>query len=296
MRLPDEFESYHRWLLGDDYNKFMQYFEKPPQRQSIRVNTLKSTVRQVRRILSEKNIEYGPVPWCPDGLWVSEPNMDSLEHQLGFYYIQAASSMISPQILGAGEKVLDMCAAPGGKTTHLAQLMGGTGTIVANEKTPARIKALVYNIQRMGVSNAFVTRYDAIGFEKLETGFDRVLLDAPCSGVGTLRQSREILSRWSIDWVERLAALQKKMILSAFDCIAPGGKMVYTTCTTTVEENEQVVEHLLKMRPSAKLSKVKLDGITLRRSMSDDVRECARVFPQDNQSDPHFIAEVTKNE
>jgi len=294
MIIPQEFENYHHRLLGDDYAAFIKYFLKHQERSSIRVNTLKSSVREVKRVLAERNIEYGPVTWCPEGLWVDSQDLDFMEHELGLFYIQNASSMVVPQILGAGEWVLDMCAAPGGKTTHLAQLMGNKGLLLANEDNHSRIKGLVYNIQRCGVSNAVVTKLDGCRFNQYGERFDRILIDAPCSSVGTLRQSREVLGKWSLGWVRKLALLQKKMILAGFDSLMDGGCLVYSTCTTTVEENEQVIEHLLKERPDARLVKVELPGIKLRRGLTEGARDCARIYPQDNDSDPHYIAKVIK--
>ncbi|MFH1056067.1 MAG: RsmB/NOP family class I SAM-dependent RNA methyltransferase [Candidatus Altiarchaeota archaeon] len=294
MKVPAEFDSYHRRILKDEYFKFMQYFMKPQERQSIRVNTLKSDMRQVKRILAEHAVQYGPVKWCQDGLWVNSQSLDYMEHQLGLYYIQSASSMIAPQVLGRGERVLDLCAAPGGKSTHLAQLMGNRGLLVANDNNPARIRGLVYNIQRCGVTNAVVTMLDGCRIDREGERFDRILVDAPCSSVGTLRQSMEVLRKWSLEWVRQLNVIQKKMILSGFDSLADGGRLVYSTCTTTVEENEHVIEYLLRERGKARLEKVKLDGIKLRHGLTEKTFDCARVYPQDNDTEPHFIAEVVK--
>lgn len=294
MKLPADFVRYHHRLLDDEYGRFIRYLMEPQERFSLRVNTLKSSVREVKRILAEHNIEYGPVAWCPEGLWVGSNQLDLMEHQLGLYYIQSASSMIAPQVLGPGERVLDMCAAPGGKTTHLGQLMANKGTLIASEDNIARIKALVYNIQRCGVTNAAVTRLDAVKFSGYGERFDRVLLDAPCSSVGTLRHSREVLDKWSLVWVRSLAAIQKKMILSGYDCLSNGGKLVYSTCTTTIEENEEVIEHLLNERQDAKLNRVRLDGLKVKRGLTEKAADCARVWPQDNEIEPHFIAEVVK--
>jgi len=295
MKVPAEFERYHMRLLGDEYGRFINYFRQPQEKHSLRVNTLKSNMREVKRILAEHGVEYGHVSWCKDGLWVSNASLDYMEHQLGLYYIQSASSMIAPQVLGPGKWVLDMCAAPGGKTTHLAQLMENRGLLVGNEDSIPRVRALVYNIQRCGVSNAVVTRYDACRFNECGERFDRILIDAPCSSVGTLRKSREILAKWSLGWVRSLAQVQKKMITAAYDSLVEGGKLVYSTCTTTAEENEQVVEHLLKERQDAKLNKVKLDGLKIRRGLTEAAEECGRIMPQDNDTEPHFIAEAVKN-
>jgi NOL1/NOP2/sun family putative RNA methylase len=296
MMVPVEFDEYHRKLLGKEYREFMQYFIRPQERHSLRVNTLKTDMRDVKRVLAERGIEYGPVPWCPDGLWVASEELDCLEHQLGLYYIQSASSMIAPQVLGPGKWVADLCAAPGGKTTHLSALMGGRGLLVANDNNPARLRGLVYNIQRCGASNAVVSKVDACRFHERGERFDRILVDAPCSSVGTLRQSREVLRRWSLEWVRQLTVIQRKMLVSAFDSLTDGGRLVYSTCTTTVEENEGAVEHLLAQRGRAKLMKVDLRGIKLRRGLTEKAAGCARVYPQDNDTEPHFIAGVEKGD
>ncbi len=295
MKVPEEFKQYHQRLLGGEYDSFIDYFTRRPTRYSIRVNTLKSDMRGVKRVLGERNLDYGSVKWCEDGLWVSSNNLDFTEHQLGLFYIQSASSMIAPQVLGAGERVLDVCAAPGGKTTHLAQLMNNKGLLAANDNSPQRIRGLVYNIQRCGVSNAVVMKEDGCRIHGLGEAFDRILLDAPCSGVGTLRQSREILRKWSLKWVQQLSSLQKKMLVSAYDSLSPGGRLVYSTCTTTREENEEVVEYLLSQREGAATVKVGLHGIRLRRGLTDSTADCARVYPLDDDTDPHFIAEVVRN-
>ncbi|MFH0862259.1 MAG: RsmB/NOP family class I SAM-dependent RNA methyltransferase [Candidatus Altiarchaeota archaeon] len=294
MKLPPGFEAYHKRLYGADYGKFINYFMTHKERFSLRVNTLKTDMRELKRILAEHRITYGPVSWCPDGLWVDSGSLDYMEHQMGLYYIQSASSMIAPQVLGPGKRVLDLCAAPGGKTTHLAQLMGNKGLIVANDDSHARIKGLVYNIQRCGLTNAVVTLLDGCRYDQYGERFDRILLDAPCSSVGTMRQNREVLADWSLEWARQLSQVQKKMILSAYDSLLDKGRIVYSTCTTTLEENEHVIEHLLKERPEARLNKVRLDGIRLRRGMTEAAADCARVFPTDDDTEPHFIAEVVK--
>lgn len=295
MRVPPEFERYHKRLLGPEYDSFMDYFSKRPTRWSVRVNTLKSSMREVKRVLAENNIGFGHTAWCRDGLWVDSQDLNLMEHQLGLYYIQSAASMVPPLVLGAGERILDLAAAPGGKSTHLAQLMGNRGTLVANDDSAPRMKALVYNLQRCGVRNVVVTRHDGVKFNGLGERFDRVMVDAPCSSVGTLRHSREVLRKWTREWVKKLAAVQKKMVLSGFDCLSPGGRLVYSTCTTSTQENEEVIEDLLRERRDASLVKVKVEGLKLRRGLTDDTADCARVYPQDNGCDPYFIALVEKN-
>ncbi len=295
MELPAEMKRYHQKLFGPGYADFFEELLGLGSRHAIRVNTLKSSMRQAKRILAEQGIEYARVQWCPDGLWVSHPGLNTLEHQLGMFYIQSAASMVAPQLLTGGKNVADLCAAPGGKATHLAQIMDNQGSLLANEKDRSRIKALVYNMQRMGVSNSNVTNMDAVRAKSIGTGFDRVLLDAPCSGVGTLAKSLDILSKWSVDWVERLSALQKKMITGAFDTLAPGGLMAYTTCTTTREENEDIVSHLLSQRADASLKPVNLKGLDPDLPLDDALAGCIRISPKRDGVEPHFIALVKKD-
>jgi len=246
-------------------------------------------------MLGEYGFDYGLVDWCSDGLWVSSPELDTIAHQLGHYYIQTASSMLAPQLLDGGVKVLDMCAAPGGKSTHLAQLMGNEGLLVSNDDNISRLRALVYNLQRCGVTNASVTRIDGFKFPKLGETFDRILLDAPCSSVGTLNKSGEIMKKWDLSWVKQLAKVQKKLAESAFDCLSPGGRMVYSTCTTTKEENELVIEHLLDSRADASIVKCRLDGIKFSRGLTERTFFCGRVWPHIHGSDMNFLAVVEKN-
>lgn len=295
MEYPDEFRRYHQKLFSNRYGGFFRELRLAGYRHAIRVNTLKSSMRDVKRFLAKDNIEYGGVPWCEDGLWVSSPQMNTLEHQLGMYYIQSPSSMIAPQLLSGGSNALDLCAAPGGKATHISQLMRNRGSLLANERDRSRIKALVHNLQRMGVSNARVTAGDAARPHLMGSGFDRILVDVPCSGVGTLAKSTEILSKWSMDWVRRLCALQKKMIIAAFDRLAPSGLMAYTTCTTTLEENERVVSHLLNSRDDAVLKPWSLPGLHPDPPKDDSLIGCARLSPEKDGIEPHFIALVMRD-
>lgn len=296
MGLNKEFEEYHRKLYRD-FDRFLSALKKP-QRKSIRVNTLKTDMDTVEEYLDKQNISHSPVPWCRDGLWIdSKTDLDMIEHQLGYYYVQNSSSMIPSTVLDPkpGESVLDLCAAPGSKTTHLAQLMENKGVLVANEASFVRVRALVINIQKAGASNVTVTRRDGIGFEKYTERFDKVLLDAPCSDIGTARKNPQAIQRWSLERVKKLGNLQKKLIKSAYCCLKEGGVLVYSTCTTSTEENEDVVEYLLKEYDGAGLEGIKIDGLKTRKGMSEKTRKCARIRPQDNDTESYFLAGVRKN-
>jgi len=291
------FAEYHRKLLGREYEDFISVLTKA-QRKSIRVNTIKADKDKVEKTLNRNNIRYSPVPWCNDALFIdSKADLDTIEHQLGYYYIQNSSSMIPSLVLDPepDESVLDMCAAPGSKTTHMGQLMQNKGLLVANEASHARVRALVINIQKCGLSNCVVTRQDGIGFEKNKERFDKILLDAPCSDIGTARKNPDIIRRWSIERVRNLASLQKKLIRSAYLCLKPGGVLVYSTCTTSREENEEVVEHLLSRYSDTFLEEIRIKGLRTRNGLSEKARKAARIMPQDNDTESYFIARIRKN-
>lgn len=298
MNLSSEFENYHRRVLGSDYEEFTGSLRAPPLRGSVRVNTLKSSMEEVEDALSSFQIEFAPIPWCSDGLWVSlERGLPEFEHQLGFFFVQDAGSLLPPVLLdvGAGESVLDLCAAPGAKTTQLAQALDNKGVLVANEPNYKRIRALVYNIQRCGVSNCSVTKFDGCGFEKHGLEFDKVLVDAPCSGVGTAAKNRDVLRDWSLDRARRFAGLQKKLIESAFKSLRDGGTLVYSTCTTSFEENEGVVDYLLERFDGAEVVKAKPAGLIFRHGLSPATRNCLRVYSHLNGTGTYFIAKIRKN-
>jgi NOL1/NOP2/sun family putative RNA methylase len=298
MRPTAEFRRYHQRLFGGEYQRFMGYIQRRVSRHSIRINTLKSGRREVERVLRSRNIEYGQVPWCVDGLWVSDNRLDFLEHQLGLFYVQSADSMVPVVALDPqpGETVLDLCAAPGGKTTHIAQLMENKGTLIANDNNTSRIRGLVYSIQKCGVSNAIVTHYDGVRLVKEGLKFDRILVDAPCSDVGTARKNPQIFKKWGMDWVSSLAVLQKKLASAAYRMLKPGGVMVYSTCTTTIEENEDVVDYILHEYESAGLVEVRMEGLEHSPGFTGKTKECVRVLPQHNNTGCFFTAKVVKNE
>lgn len=255
-------------------------------------------MEKVRFWLESKKIESKQIPWCPEGLWIDSCiNLDTIEHQLGYYYIQGASSMVPSLILGPqpGDEVLDLCAAPGSKTTHIAQMMQNKGFLAANEGSFVRVRALVINIQRSGATNIVVTCRDGVGYEKFSERFNKVMLDAPCSDIGTARKNPRVLGMWNMGRVKRLSSLQKKLLLSAYRCLKDGGTLVYSTCTTPLEENEFVVEHLLQREDSASLGDINVPNLRVRKGLTPETRKCIRIMPQDNDSEAYFIAKVVKN-
>jgi 16S rRNA (cytosine1407-C5)-methyltransferase len=296
MNMENEFTAYHKRLLEEEYPEFAESLRRRP-RSSLRVNTLKTTVREVERVLEKNHVDYAPVPWCGEGLWIHPDASGLLEHQMGFYYVQDAVSMapalaLEPKIQ---DEVLDLCAAPGSKTTQIAALMQNHGMLVANEQDYRRIRALVYNVQRCGVSNAAVTMLDGVKIH-LNTAqrFGRILLDAPCSDAGRAMTSRDVILGWTQGRIVRLSALQKRLASAAYRLLKDDGIMVYSTCTTTLEENEQVVEYVLREFKDARVEKTKFRGLRSRKGLTDETFDCVRILPHYNNTVGYFIARIRK--
>ncbi len=216
----------------------------------LRVNTLRAEVGGVAAALAAQGVVTRPEPWCPFLLRVEgEPPRAlgaTLLHALGLIYLQSASSAVAALALGArpGEAVLDLCAAPGSKTTLLAQAMGDRGAVVANEPNPRRLQSLTANLDRLGLTAAVVTGYPGQNFP-LGRKFDRVLVDAPCSGEGTWRGPRARPQPPSAGLRRHLARQQGALLRRGYELLAPGGTLVYSTCTYAPEENEGVVGPLV---------------------------------------------------
>ena len=283
-----------------DIDRFLEFSLKSI-RKSIRVNTLKTSVTDLKKRL--KDYRLTQVPWCNEGFFVEGPRTDLgnlKEHQLGLFYVQEAASMIPPLILNPklGEIVLDACAAPGSKTTQMAAMMKNQGVIVANDIKPERIKALSTNLQRCGVANTVITKSWA---ETINMKFDKILLDAPCSGTGTIRKSLKTIKIWNPHMYKKLAGVQKRLITHCFELLNEEGIMVYSTCSISPEENEEVIDFLLDKYKNAKLQKI---DIKIKRSkpimtnnnkkFSSEIEKCLRIWPQDNDTSGFFVAKIKK--
>ncbi len=289
-----KFEERYKELT--DLEKFKEASLRP-MRKSIRVNTIKTSIKEIKSRF--KNLEQ--VPWCKEGFFIDMQAVgNTLEHQLGYIYLQGAASMIPPVVLQPkpGDKVLDMCASPGSKTTQMAAMMENKGLIIANDNKIVRLKPLTLNLQRCGVANTVLTRMEGHWFKQK---FDKILLDAPCSGIGTIRKSYQTIGMWNPNTIKKFGGIQKKLITTAFNCLEEGGEMIYSTCTLEPHEDEAVVNHLLEKFDNAKIEKfninMKKGTVTTdfeKETYSDEVKKTLKVWPQDNDTEGFYVAKIKK--
>nr|WP_302479890.1 16S rRNA (cytosine(1407)-C(5))-methyltransferase RsmF [Serratia fonticola] len=287
-------------LSMDDFIAICQQ----PLRRSLRVNTLKISVADFLALVKDYDWRLEPIPWCPEGFWIEREDEalrlgSAAEHLSGLFYIQEASSMLPVSALFAGRetprRVLDVAAAPGSKTTQIAALMGNQGGIVANEYSASRVKVLHANISRCGVKNTALTHFDGRVFgAALPESFDAILLDAPCSGEGVVRKDPDAMSNWSPESVTSIAQTQWELIDSAFHALAPGGVMVYSTCTLNAQENQQVVLQLLATYGDA-VSVEPLGDLFPQAQLALTPEGFLHVFPQIYDSEGFFVARLRKN-
>ena len=244
--LPQAFLDRIRQQLGPEYDAFLQSLDRP-RAVALRFNPLKGAPCQLPFLAD-------PVPWEPMGYYYDPQSRPGLHvyHEAGVYYLQEASAMAPVMLLDPqpGERVLDLCAAPGGKTTQIAGRMAGQGFLLCNEWSPKRAKILSRNIERLGVANALVTNETADALAaRLPGFFDRVLVDAPCSGEGMFRKEEAAVTDWSQETVEMCARRQAEILDAAAQMVKEGGRLVYSTCTFAPEENEQTVASFLRRHP-----------------------------------------------
>ncbi len=284
----------------EDWDAFQKAAETPMP-YVVRSNTLKIESSVLYRRFIEAGLDVTRYEWNGDLFELAEPPGRRIEHWLGLYYAQEAVQTLPVMALDPqpGETALDLCAAPGGKATYIAARMQNRGTLVANEPSGRRQMSLLANVNRLGVLNTMVTAYQGENFP-MQTSFDRILVDAPCSAEGTLRKAPSLRNGASSGTIARLARLQKRLILRAFDLLAKGGLLVYSTCTFAPEENEAVVAHLLQERDAEILPfSIPIEASSgllgwQGETFPEQTKHCVRVYPHHLNSGGGFLARITR--
>lgn len=275
--IPEKYIDRMRTQLTD-YEKYAAILNEEPFK-AVRVNTLKITAAEFEKIAPFSLLER--VEWEENGYYINEekPGKSAL-HDAGLFYVQEPSAMSAVPLLDikCGEKVLDLCSAPGGKGTQIAEKLNGTGIVLLNEKIPDRAKILSRNVERLGIKNAIVTNESPESLaERLPEYFDKILVDAPCSGEGMFRKEPAAIENWSEENVKMCAERQADILDNAAKMLKAGGKMVYSTCTFSNEEDECVVKNFLLRYSDFSLIKQE------------------KLYPHRVKGEGHFVAIFSKN-
>ncbi len=304
MKLPLAFTEKMEKLLADEYGEFVSSYDYEHYK-AIRVNTLKIPVDKYLKITPFK---LKPIPWVKEGFYYMEDEQDRPgkhpHYHCGLYYIQEPSAMIPVEVLApvAGDKVLDISAAPGGKSTQIAAKLQGEGVLVANDISPKRTKALVKNIEIFGVKNAIVTNEEPRKLAaKFVEYFDKILVDAPCSGEGMFRRDPKAIKSWDEFSVQECCSMQKDILQWIPKLLKPGGRLVYSTCTFSPEENEGTIDWFLKEYPEFEIEAIEgIEGLDRGRpewiGASNQLTKAGRAWPHKINGEGHFVACLRKKE
>lgn len=292
ITLPQAFVERMREQLGAEADAFFASYESP-RAYGLRRNPLKQTAEQFERLMPW---QLEPVGWADEGYYYSDADRPGkhVYHEMGLYYIQEPSAMCVAQIADPqpGEVVLDLCAAPGGKSTQLAGRMAGEGLLVCNEIVPNRAKILAQNIERMGVKNAVVLNHSPQELEvRFPAFFDRIVVDAPCSGEGMFHKEEAALTEWSPENVQMCAQRQRDILACAVNMLCPGGVLVYSTCTFAPAEDEDMIRWLLDKYPDLTLQPIDTAAL----GISDgEISGTGRIYPHRQRGEGHFVARLMK--
>ncbi|MEK4187444.1 RsmB/NOP family class I SAM-dependent RNA methyltransferase [Paenibacillus odorifer] len=288
-QLPSSFSERMMDLLGTDYNQFADSYKETPNG-GVRVNTLKISVEKLQAL---STLELEPIPWCPTGFYTEDgarPGKHPHYHA-GLYYIQEPSAMAPVELLDVqpGDRVLDLCAAPGGKSTQISAKLSGEGLLVTNDLHPERTKALAKNLELYGVRNGIVLNespdHIAAAFPLY---FDKILIDAPCSGEGMFRKDEDMVKQWDSGTPAKYAAMQRDILRSAATALAPGGTLVYSTCTFATEENEEIIAEFISEHPQ--FSVITVGGTGSFAPGFGELSGTARLWPHKVKGEGHFMA------
>ena len=295
--LPEGFSARMQALLQEEYGDFLASYDRP-RNVGLRMNPLKSAPAPVSFGLT-------PVPWCETGFYYdpeTRPGLSAL-HEAGLYYLQEPSAMAPAVLLDArpDETVLDLCAAPGGKSTQIAGMMRGKGLLVCNEISPKRAQILSQNVERLGIANALVLNEHPKNLaSRFAAFFDKILVDAPCSGEGMFRKEEAAITDWSEQTVAMCAARQLEILRSAAEMLKPGGRLVYSTCTFSPQENEGVISAFLRCAPDFAVERLNCPWFSPGRpDWIDDpapgIENTFRLWPHKLRGEGHFAAVLTKS-
>lgn len=305
----DDLNDFSTRFFGDESEKFVSCLSKKI-RTKIRLNSLKmdpnKTIERIEKLdVKLTPIEFNPIAfeYLPDTFYPGR----TLQHHLGHYYLQDLSSMLPALILNPqpSEKVLDMAAAPGSKTTQLAQLMNNSGTLIANDVDFGRLSNLAFNLDRMGIMNTMLTNKDGALFgQLLPEYFDKILLDAPCSALGVLGNKNEVTLWWNYQKVNKMIHIQSQLLVSAIKSLKVGGELVYSTCTLTPHENEWMIDEILKNYPveivefEPPKGLVYRDGVisTFDRTVDETLKFSKRLYPFENDAQGFFLCKLRKTD
>ncbi len=277
--LPKQFLDEMKEILGDEFEDFLKSYDEP-KTTGLRLNTMKMNEE---KLLSLNLFQLSSIPWAEEGYYYDEkinrPGKNPL-HESGAYYLQEPSAMsVVPKLnIQEGDKVLDLCAAPGGKSTYILSKLNKTGLLVSNEINPTRIKALGENLERFGAKNCIITNTDSANLKKVFRGyFDKIVIDAPCSGQGMFRKDQVAIDDWSFAKVLECQSIQKEIIRDGFEMLKKDGVLVYSTCTFAREENEDVINDFINEYEDAELIMME------------------RLWPHKVKGEGHFVAKIKKH-
>lgn len=303
MNLPCAFEDKMKGLLGDEYPDYIACYDEP-RYYGLRVNTNKITVEEFIRIYP---FDITPIPWIPNGFYYDGEAVSPSRHPYyfaGLYYLQEPSAMTPASRLPVeqGDKVLDLCAAPGGKATELGAKLMDTGVLAANDISSSRAKGLLKNMEVFGIGNMLILSEEPgklSGY--FAEYFDKILIDAPCSGEGMFRKDKKMVKAWEEHGPEYFSGIQKSIIVQAADMLKPGGLLLYSTCTFDGRENEQTVAYLLKKRPEFKIVDMEeYEGFSpgrpeLTEAKDPAIAKTVRIFPHHMKGEGHYLALLRKD-
>lgn len=306
MNLPEAFENRMKELLGAEYAEFREALCHDTEvTKGIRLSAMRTADAPGGAAELHTRLLGEPVSWSVNGYYAKADTQPgkSIYHEAGAFYLQEPSAMITEALASPkpGEKVLDLCAAPGGKATALGDALAGEGILIANEIHPSRVKILSENIERMGISNALVLNETPGKIAELfPQFFDLIVVDAPCSGEGMFRKEEAALTEWSEENVTMCAERQKDILKEAVKCLAPGGRMVYSTCTFAPAEDEENIAWLLRNYPELHLSDVPEE---VRKNVSQGLpvagaeiaEKTVRIWPHKHKGEGHFAALLYKD-